>query len=67
MAKAKASEIFVAGGMPRATYIDREDLRLEESLKAELFEGYKVICIRGLTKSGKTVLCKRVLGNQQCA
>lgn len=61
----KSKDVFVAGGMPGVTYIGRDELKLEEKLKAEISEGYKVVCITGPTKSGKTVLCRRVLENQE--
>lgn len=53
--------VFVAGGMPSLTYVDREHLHLEKSLREELAEGYKIVAITGPTKSGKTVLCKKVI------
>lgn len=54
-------EVFVAGGMPSLTYVDREHLNLEKSLRDELAEGHKIVAITGPTKSGKTVLCKKVI------
>lgn len=54
-------DVFVAGGMPSLTYVDREHLHLEKSLRDELAEGYKIVAITGPTKSGKTVLCKKVI------
>lgn len=54
-------EVFVAGGMPSITYVDRQHLNLEKSLRDELSEGYKIVAITGPTKSGKTVLCKKVI------
>ena len=55
-------DVFVAGGMPKVTYVDRAALNLERDLKSEISEGYKVICVTGPTKSGKTVLTRHILG-----
>ena len=55
-------EVFVAGGMPKITYVDRASLNLERDLRREISEGYKVICVTGPTKSGKTVLTRHILG-----
>ncbi|WP_156916835.1 hypothetical protein [Leisingera aquimarina] len=60
----KLKDVFVAGGMPTVTYIDREHLGLEKSLREELAEGYKIVAITGPTKSGKTVLCRKVISEQ---
>ncbi len=57
-------QVFVAGGMPDITYVDRQHLSLEASLRNELREGYKIVAITGPTKSGKTVLCKKVISAQ---
>lgn len=59
----KLRDVFVAGGMPSYTYVDRKNLNLEKSLRDELSEGHKVIAVTGPTKSGKTVLCKKVIGD----
>lgn len=62
----KSSDIFVPGGMPDLTYVNRKELNLESKLQREVDEGYKIVCITGQTKSGKTVLCKRVFGEENC-
>lgn len=62
----KSSEVFVAGGLPTVTYVGREELDLESELRAEVVEGFKIVCVTGPTKSGKTVLCRRTLGNDNC-
>lgn len=64
---AKSNMVFVAGGMPSITYVDRAELSLETRLKGEIDEGYKVICVTGPTKSGKTVLTRHVLGREGSA
>lgn len=64
---ALVKDVFVAGGMPSVTYVDRAALKLEANLKQEISEGYKVICVTGPTKSGKTVLTRHVLGGDGSA
>lgn len=65
MAKHLVKDVFVAGGMPVLTYVGREDLTLEKSLRSEINEGYKLISITGPTKSGKTVLARHVIGKER--
>lgn len=55
------SAIFNPGGPPLYTYNPRNNLRLEEQFNAYLRSGYKLLSISGPTKSGKTVLCTRLL------
>ncbi|WP_143040294.1 hypothetical protein [Albimonas donghaensis] len=62
---AKLRDVFIAGGMPRLTYVDREHLNLAGDLQREISEGYKLICVTGPTKSGKTVLCNKVLAESK--
>lgn len=57
--------VFVAGGMPSITYVNRSTHSLESNLNSEIREGYKVICVTGPTKSGKTVLTRHVLGKDK--
>jgi len=63
---AKLKEVFVAGGMPSITYFDRQELKLEAKLRSELAEGFKIIAVTGPTKSGKTVLCRKVIPDKSC-
>lgn len=62
---ARVKDVFVAGGMPTQTYVDRSGLKLENKLRSELSEGFKILCITGPTKCGKTVLCRKVLGSEK--
>ncbi|WP_152613192.1 P-loop NTPase family protein [Inquilinus limosus] len=55
------SDVFIVGGQPTLTYVAREELRLEYVLRDYLKFGYKVLSVSGPTKSGKTVLCRRIL------
>lgn len=53
--------------MPSITYVDRTAQNLERSLRSEIRDGYKVICVTGPTKSGKTVLTRHTLGRDKSA
>lgn len=52
--------MFVPGGLPEVTYVPRAALQLEAQVQDYLEERYKVLSLSGPTKSGKTVLVKRV-------
>lgn len=54
-------EVFVPGGMPSYTYQGRDDLNLEGSLRTALQRVRKFIAVAGPTKSGKTVLTRKVI------
>ena len=53
-------EIFVPGGFPRHTYNPRVDLRLESRLQEANNNLCKLAIVTGHTKSGKTVLARKV-------
>jgi hypothetical protein len=59
--KYKTSKVFVPGGMPRFTYVPREAIQLEASLRNAVDNLHKLITVTGQTKSGKTVLVNTVL------
>lgn len=54
-------EVFIPGGQPSITYVDRAHLSLERSLQKALAQGNLIVSLTGATKSGKTVLCRSVL------
>lgn len=54
-------DIFVPGGFPRHTYNPRTALQLEDRLREVKENLCKLVTITGQTKSGKTVLTRRVL------
>lgn len=54
-------DIFVPGGYPRHTYNPRVDLRLEARLAEVKQNLCKLVTVTGQTKSGKTVLTRKVL------
>ena len=58
-------EVFVPGGMPSITYQARKQLDLEGTLENYLNRLSKFIAIAGPTKSGKTVLARKVIPPEQ--
>ncbi len=58
---AKLQEVFVAGGLPTVTYVPRTEHKLEDALRDYLFQRHKILSVSGPTKSGKTVLVRRLL------
>lgn len=62
----KATEIFISGGLPTVTYNPRTHLDLEAKLIDYINTGYKLISVTGPTKSGKTVLCTKLLPQESC-
>jgi hypothetical protein len=58
-------EVFVAGGQPTVTYVQREDQHIERNLARAIATPNQVVSLAGTTKTGKTVLCRRVLGNRE--
>lgn len=55
--------VFIAGGQPTITYVDRAHLKIEETLSQAMKVPNQIVSLAGPTKSGKTVLCRTVLGN----
>ena len=58
-------EIFVPGGFPRLTYNPRAELQLEERLAEAKDNLCKLVTVTGQTKSGKTVLTKKVFPREE--
>lgn len=54
-------DVFVPGGFPRHTYNPRVDLQLEERLTEVKDNLCKLVTVTGQTKSGKTVLTRKIL------
>lgn len=61
MKKYKTAKVFVPGGMPKLTYVARDAIQLEASLRQAVENLHKLITVTGQTKSGKTVLVNTVL------
>jgi hypothetical protein len=58
-------EVFVAGGQPTITYVHREEEHIERSFARAVATPNQIVSLSGPTKTGKTVLCKRILGDRQ--
>lgn len=54
-------DVFVPGGFPRHTYNPRVELQLEEKLAEVKDNLCKLVTVTGQTKSGKTVLTRKIL------
>lgn len=54
-------KVFVPGGMPKLTYVPRTERHLESSLAEVQDNLCKLVVVTGATKTGKTVLVKKVL------
>lgn len=56
--------VFVAGGQPTITYVDRENLHIEREFARAIATPNQIVSLSGSTKTGKTVLCKKALGSR---
>lgn len=65
MAEASRDAVFIAGGQPSVTYVDRKELDMERHLARAIATPNQIVSLSGPTKSGKTVLCRHVLGDRQ--
>jgi hypothetical protein len=65
MAAKTRDSVFVAGGQPSVTYVQRKDLDIERQLARAMASPNQVVSLAGPTKSGKTVLCRHVLGERE--
>lgn len=59
-------EVFVPGGFPRYTYQKREKYKVEDTLRDAINRLPKFIAVSGATKSGKTVLVRKVVAEEKC-
>lgn len=66
MPKLNYFDIFVPGGFPRHTYNPRSSLNLEERLVEVRQNLCKLVTVTGHTKSGKTVLARKILPPEDC-
>jgi len=65
--KSKTTDVFVPGGMPILTYVNRSEPDLQRKLEAVQHNLCKLVTLTGATKSGKTVLVNRVFPRGQAA
>ncbi|MBN9453225.1 MAG: hypothetical protein J0I42_14855 [Bosea sp.] len=58
-------QVFVAGGQPTVTYVDRQEAHVERNLARAIATPNQIVSLAGPTKTGKTVLCHKVLANRE--
>jgi len=58
-------EVFVAGGQPTYTYVERSAEHVELKFARAIATPNQIVSLSGPTKTGKTVLCRRILGTRQ--
>ncbi|WP_033576292.1 hypothetical protein [Dickeya chrysanthemi] len=60
MSKRRVSQVFVPGGMPQLTYVERTEGEIREKLESSKDNLCKLVTFTGQTKSGKTVLTQMI-------
>lgn len=65
MEKLLLKDVFTPGGLPSITYVGREHLELEKKISNARAKGYAFNVVTGPTKSGKSVLCHKVLSDRK--
>lgn len=58
----KATDVFTPGAYPEHTYVERSEQPLEQALRDALSTPGQIVSLAGPSKSGKTVLVERVVG-----
>jgi hypothetical protein len=58
-------DVFVAGGQPTVTYVERSAEHIELKFARAIATPNQIVSLSGPTKTGKTVLCRRILGERQ--
>jgi hypothetical protein len=64
LTKVRLEEVFVAGGEPTITYVARQEQNIQRELARAIASPNQIASLSGPTKTGKTVLCKKVLGDR---
>ncbi len=59
--KVTLAQVFVPGGKPTITYVPREKLGLENTVRNHIRETREILLLIGPTKSGKSVLTQTVI------
>lgn len=59
------TDVFVPGGFPEHTYHSRTSLNLENKLKEVFDRLNKLVVVTGHTKSGKTVLVRKIIPREE--
>src|SRR5580658_8860532 len=62
---AHRDDVFVAGGQPTYTYVERSAEHIELKFARAIATPNQIVSLSGPTKTGKTVLCRRTLGDRQ--
>lgn len=62
----RVRDVFVPGGFPLYTYQDRKEHGIERKLEDAIERLNKFIAVAGPTKSGKTVLVRKMVPATQC-
>ncbi|CUU67411.1 ATP-binding protein [Corynebacterium variabile] len=57
----RTADVFSPGLDPKYTYNPRDDFSLEDKLETAIDDGGAIVSVTGPTKTGKTVLLKRVI------
>ena len=57
-------QVFVAGGQPDVTYVDRTNAGISGDLHRAIEAPNQIVSLAGPSKSGKTVLCRHVLSEK---
>jgi hypothetical protein len=65
MSSPHRDQVFVAGGQPTYTYVERSAEQVELNLGRAIATPNQIVSLSGPTKTGKTVLCRRILGKRQ--
>lgn len=58
-------DVFVAGGQPTVTYVNRQETHIEQKVARAIASPNQVVSVAGPSKSGKTVLCRKILGDRE--
>lgn len=66
MVKLRMMKVFVPGGQPDVTYVQRTKIDVERVLKSASDNLCKLITLTGPTKSGKTVVTTRIYPKDSC-
>jgi hypothetical protein len=65
LAKAHRDDVFTAGGQPTITYVDRKADDVELKFARAIATPNQIVSLSGPTKTGKTVLCRKMLGERE--
>ena len=63
MTALKATAVFTPASFPAHTYVERAEIGLEQRLRDGLDTAGQIVSLSGPSKSGKTVLVERVVGD----